>query len=100
MVDIATTKRSRILLVDDHPAVREALVARIAQHPDLEICGEAEDVVDALKKVAEIKPDLIICDITLKVGDGIDLIKRIKFRDPSALVLVWSMHSESLYADR
>jgi len=100
MTDTVATKCSRILLVDDHPAVREALVARITQHPDLEICGEAEDLPDALKKAAETKPDLIITDITLKTGDGIDLIKRIKARDPAALILVWSMHSESLYADR
>jgi DNA-binding NarL/FixJ family response regulator len=90
----------KILVVDDHPAVREALAARIAQHADLEICGAAEDVAAALQLVADQKPDIIITDITLKKGDGIDLIKRIKLHDASARILVWSMHSENLYAER
>jgi DNA-binding NarL/FixJ family response regulator len=90
----------KILVVDDHPAVREALAARIAQNGDLQICGEAEDETGALRLVAEKSPDIIIVDITLKKGDGIDLIKRIKARNESARILVWSMHSENLYAER
>jgi DNA-binding NarL/FixJ family response regulator len=90
----------KILVVEDHPAVREALAARIAQHPGLSICGEAEDVTEALRLIAEKSPDLIITDITLKKGDGIDLIKRIKARDEKARILVWSMHGENLYAER
>jgi DNA-binding NarL/FixJ family response regulator len=90
----------KILVVDDHPAVREALAGRVSQLPDLEICGEAEDVMDALRLTAELSPDIIITDITLKKGDGIDLIKRIIARDENARILVWSMHSENLYAER
>jgi DNA-binding NarL/FixJ family response regulator len=90
----------KILVVDDHPAVREALAARIAQNPDLEICGEAEDETEALRLAAEMRPDIIITDITLKKGDGIDLIKRITSRDEDARILVWSMHGENLYAER
>lgn len=90
----------KILVIDDHPAVREALAMRISQHPDLSICGEAEDVAEALRLSAEMKPDIIITDITLKKSDGIDLIKRLKTRDETARILVWSMHSESLYAER
>src|SRR5437879_5232358 len=62
----------KILVVEDHPAVREALAARIAQNADLQICGEAEDETEALRLVAELNPDIIITDITLKKGDGID----------------------------
>jgi DNA-binding NarL/FixJ family response regulator len=90
----------KILIVDDHPAVREALCLRIAKCPDLAVCGEAEDVVEALRLIDEKGPDIVITDITLKAGDGIDLIKRIKARNGKARVLVWSMHSESLYAER
>src|SRR5436190_17538710 len=90
----------KILLVDDHPAVREAIAARVTQFPDLKICGEANDVAEALKMATDTKPDIIIIDITLKKGDGIDLIKRIKARDEEARILVWSMHSEKLYAER
>jgi DNA-binding NarL/FixJ family response regulator len=93
-------KRSRVLLVDDHPAVREALALRIGMQPDLEVCGEAADMSEALRLVAEAQPDLAVVDIRLKTSDGIDLIKRIKDRNEHVRILVWSMHSEELYAQR
>ena len=93
-------KRARVLIVDDHPAVREALALRISRQPDLEVCGEAADTSDALRLVAEILPDAAVVDISLKTGNGIDLIKRIKDRNDQVRILVWSMHSESLYAER
>lgn len=95
-----TKKRARILIVDDHPAVREALASRIGRQPDLEVCGEAADMSEALRLVADTQPDLAVIDISLKTGSGIDLIKRIKDRNDSVRMLVWSMHSESLYAER
>jgi DNA-binding NarL/FixJ family response regulator len=91
---------AKVLIVDDHPAVREALAIRIAKLSDLAVCGEATDVADALKLVAEHKPDLAIIDISLKTGDGLDLIKRIRARDEKVRLLVWSMHSENHYAER
>ncbi len=90
----------KVLIVDDHPAVREALAIRISQRDDLEVCGEAEDVTDALRLVLDTKPDIAIIDIALKKGNGIDLIKRIKDRDQHVRMLVWSMYSEDVYADR
>ena len=95
-----TKKRARILIVDDHPAVREALASRIGRQPDLEVCGEAADMSEALRLVADTQPDLAVVDISLKTGSGIDLIKRIKDRNDSVRMLVWSMHSESLFAER
>jgi DNA-binding NarL/FixJ family response regulator len=93
-------KRARVLIVDDHPPVREALALRIGRQPDLEVCGEAADVGEALRLLADTRPDVAVVDITLKAGDGIDLIKRIRDRDDHVRVLVWSMHAESLYAER
>jgi DNA-binding NarL/FixJ family response regulator len=93
-------RASRILIVDDHPSVREALAIRISLLPDLEVCGEAMDITEALRQVEEQKPDLAIIDVVLKHGDGIDLVKRIKARDANVRMLVWSMHSELLYAER
>jgi len=93
-------KRARILIVDDHPAVREALALRIGRHSDLEVCGEAADMIEALRLVADTQPDVAVVDISLKTGNGIDLIKRIKDRNNSVRMLVWSMHTESLYAER
>ena len=93
-------KRARVLIVDDHPAVREALALRISRQPDLEVCGDAADTSDALRLVAEILPDAAVVDISLKTGNGIDLIKRIKDRNDHVRILVWSMHDESLYTER
>lgn len=93
-------KRARVLIVDDHPAVREALAMRIARQSDLEVCGEAADVGEALRQLAQTRPDVAIIDISLKTGCGIDLIKRIKENDDKIRMLVWSTHSESLYAER
>ncbi len=88
------------MIVDDHPAVREALALRISTQSDLEVCGEAVDVNEALQLVRTTHPDVAIIDICLKTGDGIDLIRRIRSRNPELRMLVWSMYSENLYAER
>jgi DNA-binding NarL/FixJ family response regulator len=93
-------KPSRVLIVDDHPTVRAGLAWRIRREPDLEVCGEAADMAEALRLIADAKPDLAIIDISLKSSNGLDLIKRIKHRNDSVRTLVWSMHGEELYAER
>jgi DNA-binding NarL/FixJ family response regulator len=90
---------SKILILDDHPTVREALAIRTGQIPDLKVCGEAGDIEEALRLVVEQKPDLAITDLALKHGDGIDLVKRIMAMNSAVRMLVWSMHSERFYAD-
>jgi DNA-binding NarL/FixJ family response regulator len=91
---------ARILVVDDHPIVREGLAALIATQPDMEICGEAEDVADALGCFEKTNPDLVIIDISLKSGNGIHLIKRLQAGGSQARMLVWSMYPDNLYAER
>lgn len=93
-------QRTRVLIVDDHPAVRMALAMLIGRQSDLEVCGEAADLSEALRLVADTQPDVAVIDISLKTGCGIDLIKRIKDRNDTVRMLVWSTHSESLYAER
>src|SRR6185436_8069434 len=73
---------------------------RIGREPDLEVCGEAAEMAEALRLVAETQPDAAVIDISLKGANGIDLIRRIKDRNDHVGMLVWSMHSESLYAER
>ena len=90
----------RVLIVDDHPAVREALATRISRQPDLEVCGEAGDVREALTMIDDLRPDLAVIDISLKLDSGIELIKRIKDRHDGIRILVWSMHNELHYAER
>jgi DNA-binding NarL/FixJ family response regulator len=91
---------TRVLIVDDHPATREGLAVRISCQKDLEVCGEAGDIGDALKVLDSARPDVIVVDIQLTKGDGLDLVKRIKARDESARILVWSVYPDALYAER
>jgi DNA-binding NarL/FixJ family response regulator len=92
--------RTRVLIIDDHPAVREALALRIGRQSDMEVCGEAADMQEALRLIADSRPDVAVVDISLKTASGIDLIKRIRDRNDHIRILVWSMHGESLYAER
>ena len=92
--------KAKVLIVDDHPVVREGLVMHLATQPDLEVCGEAEDLPGALTLLASSRPDVAIIDISLKNSNGIELIRRIKDRDNTVCILVWSMYPENLYAER
>ena len=92
--------RHRILVVDDHPIVRQGLRRLIDQERDLEVCGEAESLLEAEAALRKLKPDLVIIDITLKQGDGIDLVKDTRARHPQLPILVLSMHDEVIYAER
>jgi len=99
----SVTKRlspARILIVDDHPSVRDGLSLRISLHSDLEVCGEADSEDQALALVKQTGPDLVLVDISLKSGHGIELIKRIRSLDPAVKMLVISGFQESLYAER
>jgi DNA-binding NarL/FixJ family response regulator len=91
---------AKVLIVDDHPAVREALTLRVSAQPDLEVCGEAVDTAEALQLAAATDPDVAVIDIALRTGDGIDLIKRLKARKAKVRAIVWSMYNEELYAER
>jgi DNA-binding NarL/FixJ family response regulator len=93
-------KQARILLVDDHPLVRERLAEVINREPDLHVSGEAEDRHEAIDAIIAKPPDLVIVDLKLKHSDGLELIKDIRARWPKIRMLVVSMHDESLYAER
>jgi DNA-binding NarL/FixJ family response regulator len=91
---------TRVMVVDDHPAVVEALATRIRRQSDLELFGEASSVEEAAALLEQGAPDVAVVDISLKGAGGLDLIKRIAARHPETKILVWSMHEASLYADR
>jgi len=93
-------KKIKVLLVDDHPLVREGLTNLISQQADLEICGEAGNEPQALALIGTAQPDVAIVDIMLENGSGLELIKSIKAIYPAVTVLVLSMHDEELYAER
>jgi len=92
--------RVTIAIVDDHPLVREGLAARIAAQPDMEVCGEAADIESALELVVSRRPALVIVDIALRDGHGIDLIKRIVAAGVTTRMLVVSAYDESFFAER
>jgi len=90
----------KIFIIDDHTVVREGLKKLINQEPDMMVCGEAEDGPSAVNRLFDTKPDLVIVDISLSSSNGIDLIKSMKLRYPDVPILVFSMHEESVYAER
>ena len=94
------TNKSRILLVDDHPIVREGLGARIDQEPDLAVCGLAADAHEAMDLIAEARPDLVIADLSLGGKPGLELVKDLDSHYPNLPVLVLSLHDETLWAER
>jgi DNA-binding NarL/FixJ family response regulator len=93
-------EKARIIIVEDHPIVRRGLKQLIEMEADLNVCAEAEDAVTALQRVKELKPNLVIIDISLKAGSGLELIKDVNALFPNMPVLVVSMHDESFYAER
>lgn len=94
------TGRLAIAIVDDHPLVREGLAARISAQPDMEVCGEADDIESAMELISARSPALVIVDIALRDGHGIDLIKRIVAAGINTRMLVVSAYDESLFAER
>lgn len=92
--------KTRIVIVDDHPMVRERLVELIDREPDLEVCGEAEDRHEALEVIEATCPDLAIVDLSLKTSLGIELIKDLQVRQPDVMILVVSMQDEMIHAER
>ena len=91
---------TRILIVDDHPLVRQGLIGLISTQRDFEVCGEASGVVQARQMAAATRPDVAIVDLTLKDGSGIELLKEFREQYEETKLLVISMHDESLFAER
>src|SRR5205823_7272946 len=91
--------KTRVLLVEGHVMVRQGLAHLINQERDLAICAQSSDTPAALQVLAGTRPDLVVTDITLKAGNGLELIKIIAAQYPEVRVLVLTMHDESLYAE-
>lgn len=95
-----TDSKTKILVVDDHPIVRQGLAQLIDEEPDLDVYAQAEEAHEAMSIIKQRKPDFVIVDISLKETSGLELIKDIKAIYPNLPVLALSMHDESLYAER
>lgn len=97
---MATTKAARVLIVDDHPIVRQGLTQLIERVDDLEVCGEAHNAASAAEAIDALEPDVAIVDLMLEGSSGVALIKELKRRRPDTPLLVLSMHDEAVYAER
>ena len=93
-------RKRRVLIVDDHPIVRQGLRRVMENEDDLVVCGEAESARDARTAIKELHPDVVIADISLKQGDGIELVRDVRAHYPTLPILVLSMHDETIYAER
>ena len=96
----ATPAPRRVLIVDDHPVVRQGIKLMIEAEPDLTICGEAQTEQQARKMVRELKPDALLVDLSLSEGDGFNVVRDVNAHFPETRVLVLSMHDEAIYAER
>jgi DNA-binding NarL/FixJ family response regulator len=97
---LSPAKKSRVLLVDDHPIVRQGLALLIDRESDLCVCGEAEGAHSAFHAIATLRPDMVVLDISLNGPDGLDVLKEIRTNTTNLPVLILSMHDESIYAER
>src|SRR6266576_5381023 len=96
----AVSRKHCILIVDDHPLVREGLTNHINRQGDLIACGEAKDSAEAIAGIAKERPDVAIIDISLTNESGLELIKHLVRQFPQVALIVLSMHDEALYAER
>jgi len=92
--------KTKILIVDDHPLVREWLTNLINQEPDFEVCGQTGTAREALGLIETLSPRIVVVDISLDGGSGLELIKDVKAIHPKVDLIVLSMHDEMLYAER
>jgi DNA-binding NarL/FixJ family response regulator len=92
--------KTRVLIVDDHPVMRRGLREALAAEPELEICGEAADTLQAIDQARKSKPQLAIVDVSLPSGSGLDLAKQLLTIHSSLRILFVSMHDDAIFAER
>jgi len=98
--DVADRGQRRVFIVDDHPLVRRGLASLVGDEPQLTICGETGTMDGALLQILEARPDLVIIDLSLRDGHGLDLIKQVHDADSSIKTLALSIHEAAIFAER
>lgn len=94
------TESIKIFLVDDHPVMRKGMTELLRQQKEMQIVGEASTYEEALRLIPESDANLFLIDLSLPDGDGIELIRKIRRQRPHVAILVFSMHEESIFAER
>lgn len=90
----------RIFVVDDHPAIQEALAATVGSESDLELVGSARTAAEGMEQIRQLRPDVVVVDISLEDAHGLDLVHQIRSELPETQVVVFSMYDEVAYAER
>ncbi len=96
----AQTEVRRVMIVDDHPVVRQGIKLMVNAEPDLAVCGEAQTEQEARRMIRELKPDALVVDLSLEEGDGFNVVRDVRAHFPDIRILVLSMHDEAIYAER
>jgi len=96
----ASKKPVRVFIVDDHPVVRRGLCSCLAEHPQLHVVGEAADGQEAVRRAAELRPDLMLVDINMPNMDGLQLCETLQERSPATRVVILSIHNRPDYIQR
>jgi DNA-binding NarL/FixJ family response regulator len=91
-------ERIRVLIVDDHRVVRDGLAKILEGCGDIEVAGEAADGLEAIRKFAELKPHVVLLDISMPRLGGLEVCRRIKKANPEAKIVILSMHEEEEYS--
>jgi len=99
-MNAALATKRQILIVDDHPIVRQGLRRMFEAETDLAVCGEADSEPAAREAIRAKKPDIVVVDLSLERGDGIELVRQMHAEMPELRMLVLSMHDETIYAER
>lgn len=94
------TDHIRVYLVDDHPAIREAIRDTVEGAIDMEICGETDSSDEAFRDIEELRPDVAVVDISLNDAHGLDLVQNVRSQYPEVRMIVFSMYDENVYAER
>ncbi|HRY28897.1 MAG TPA: response regulator transcription factor [Elusimicrobiota bacterium] len=97
---VKSVSKKKIFVLDDHPIVREGMGQLINRQPDLVFCGGAASVAEAVRSTAQLKPDMVIVDLSLPKESGMDFIKELRSAHPRVGILVVSMYDEFIYAER
>jgi len=95
-----TTDHIRVFLVDDHPAIREAVADTIDGTMDMEVCGQASSADESFRMIEQLEPDVAIVDISLNDAHGLDLVQNVRAQHPEVKMIVFSMYDENVYAER
>lgn len=98
--DTSDSDRIRVFLVDDHPAIRDALRNKIEDTIEMEVCGEASSADEAFRQIEELEPDVAVIDISLDDTHGLDLVQNLQAQHPEVQNMVFSMWDEAVYAER